>query len=211
MKLYWVKTHRIIKMLFRNFVWDVPTREKVVYLTFDDGPIPEITEWVLLQLEAHQAKATFFCIGNNINNNPNIFKKLIDGKHGIGNHTNNHLNGWKTATEDYLENVKQCELEMAKHQFSTKLFRPPYGNIKPSQSKKLRDNGYKIIMWDILSVDYDVEVTPEKCLENVLKNVTPGSIIIFHDSVKAFRNLEYVLPKTLDFLKENGYKCKVVS
>jgi len=211
MKLYWVKTHPIIKFLFRNFVWDIPTREKVVYLTFDDGPIPEITDWVLSQLERHQAKATFFCIGNNVKNNPDIFKKLMDGQHGIGNHTNNHLNGWKTPTEDYLQNVKKCEVEMAKHQFATKLFRPPYGNIKPSQSKKLRNNGYKIIMWDILSVDYDVEVTPEKCLENVLKNIAPGSIIIFHDSVKAFRNLEYVLPKTLDFLKENGYKCDLLN
>jgi peptidoglycan/xylan/chitin deacetylase (PgdA/CDA1 family) len=208
---FWVKTNRFIKLLFPNYVWDIPNHENKVYLTFDDGPTPEITEWVLNQLNLYDAKATFFCIGNNIEKHPDIFQKIIQKGYAIGNHTFNHLKGWKTANETYIENVSLCQFAIKKQQSSgSNLFRPPYGKIKPSQSRVLRKLGYKIIMWDVISMDFDQTITKEKCLENVLKNVRSGSIIIFHDSVKAQQNLQYVLPLTLAFLKEKGFVCSVI-
>lgn len=209
--MIWVKTHWIIKRLFSNYVWEIPNNENKVYLTFDDGPTPEITEWTLNQLKEYNAKATFFCIGDNIRKYPEIFQKIINEGHSIGNHTFNHFNGWKTSTSDYIENVKLYETEHCKlNTEHCKLFRPPYGKIKPSQSKILRKLGYKIIMWDIISYDFDATISKEQCLENVLKNVKSGSIIVFHDSKKAFWNLEYVLPRTLEFLKEKGYVCEKI-
>ena len=208
MKLHWVKTHWTIKKLFSNYVWDIPNMENKVYLTFDDGPTPEITQWTLNQLKNYNAKATFFCIGDNIRKYPEVFKEVVKEGHSIGNHTFNHLNGWKTNTQNYIENAKLFEKEYGKLSTETcKLFRPPYGKITPSQSKILRKMSYKIIMWDVLSVDFDVTITPEQCLENVLQNVKSGSIIVFHDSVKAFANLEYVLPRTLEFLEQKGFVC----
>ncbi|WP_395052940.1 polysaccharide deacetylase family protein [Flavobacterium sp.] len=221
MNFRWIKTHRIIKKIFSNYIWDIPNAENKVYLTFDDGPTPEITEWTLKLLEKHNAKATFFCIGDNVNKFPAIYQKIISSKHAVGNHTFNHLNGWKTENNIYFENVKQCqntleintnnskqfqELETQNSKLET-LFRPPYGKIKPSQSKILRKLGYKIIMWDVISYDFDPAISKEECLENVLKNVKSGSIIVFHDSQKAFTNLEYVLPRTLEFLSEKGFVC----
>lgn len=214
---FWVKTNYFVKKIFPNYVWDIPNNENKVFLTFDDGPIPEITEWTLEQLKKYDAKATFFCIGNNIEKHPDIFNNIITQGHAIGNHTFNHLNGWKNSTEDYIENVKLCQSQITNPkshpsdselaQQILNLFRPPYGKIKPSQSRILRKLGYKIIMWDILSYDFDQTVTPEKCLDNVLKNVLNGSIIVFHDNVKAEQNLKYALPKTLAFLKEKGFVC----
>lgn len=194
-----------------NFLWDIKSDRKVVYLTFDDGPTPEITNWVLSQLDSFNAKATFFCIGNNIDSNPEIFKNVIKSGHAIGNHTNNHINGWNSTSDDYLKNVKLCADQISAHGCPTNLFRPPYGKLKMSQSKRLRQLGYKIVMWDILSADFDKTITPEDCLKNVVNNIAPGSIIIFHDSVKAFANLKYALPKTLEFLKCEGYSCEVIS
>ena len=216
MNFYWIKTNSFIKKIFSNYVWDLPNTQNKIYLTFDDGPTPEITGWVLNQLQKHHAKATFFCIGNNIEKHPEIFKKILADGHAIGNHTHNHLNGWKTSTKEYIENSNRwsvvsgqssnCQLPTANCQ----LFRPPYGKIKPSQSRKLRQLGYKIIMWDVLSSDFDQKITPEQCLENVKSNVKSGSIIVFHDSLKAFQNLEYTLPKTLEFLKEKGFVFDVI-
>lgn len=213
MDLLWIKTHPIIKNIFSNYIWSISTTEKKVFLTFDDGPIPEITDWVLNQLKVYNAKATFFCIGNNIEKHPEVFNKLLEEGHAIGNHTFNHVKGWNTLNKTYFKEVEMCEAEIQKSpivNFKSKLFRPPYGKIKPSQSRILRKLGYKIIMWDILSADYKKEISKEKCLENVLKNVESGSIIVFHDSIKAFQNLEYVLPKTLQYLSENGYECDVI-
>ncbi len=210
----WVKTNPFIKLLFPKYVWDIPNHEKKVYLTFDDGPNPQITEWVLDQLQQYDAKATFFCIGNNIEKHPDIFQKIIDDNHAVGNHTFSHLKGWETDTNEYIENTRRCSLFMREKEkgISDKgdtfeLFRPPYGKIKTSQSRALRRLGYKIIMWDVLSRDFDKTITPEECLKNVLKNVEMGSIIVFHDSIKAAQNLKYVLPKTLAFLKEKGFVC----
>lgn len=213
---YWVKSKSWMKWLFPKHVWKIDIMEKKVFLTFDDGPTPEITHWVLEQLKIHNAKATFFCIGNNIKKYPEIVTQILNENHAVGNHTFNHLNGWKTITEEYLKNIEMCQKELEDGSFTTynlqpniyNLFRPPFGKIKPSQSRKLRALGFKIIMWDIISFDFDSEVSKEKCLENVLKNIENGSIIVFHDSDKAWKNLEFVLPKTLQFLNENGYSCE---
>lgn len=209
MKSYWVKTHRLIKTCFPGFVWDIPNNEKKIYLTFDDGPTPGITEWVLDLLDEHNVKATFFCIGNNIENNPDIFKKVTDGGHAIGNHTYNHLNGWKTDNDIYFKNIADTEKSIqGRHESfkENKFFRPPYGKIRSSQAAEMRRRGYKIIMWDILSADFDKQITAEKCLQNVIQNTRSGSVIIFHDSIKAFPNLEYALPKAIVYLKEKGYR-----
>lgn len=209
MDLMWVKTNRLIKWLFPKYVWEIPNRENKIYLTFDDGPIPEITEWVLDVLKEEKIKATFFCIGDNIQKNSGIFKRIIAEGHSVGNHTFNHLKGWNFSTEDYIENTILCENAIASNteikKQKTKIFRPPYGKIKFSQSKKLQNLGYKIIMWDVLSVDYDKEVTAEQCLENIIKNTVSGSIIVCHDSIKAFKNLEYALPKAIKQLKSKGF------
>jgi peptidoglycan/xylan/chitin deacetylase (PgdA/CDA1 family) len=212
MKFYWIKTNWLIKKIFSNYTWDVSNTGNTVYLTFDDGPIPEVTELVLAELKKHGFKATFFSIGENITKYPEIFKKVISEGHSIGNHTFNHLNGWNTSTEDYIKNVARCEEAIGKNtnqNLKSKLFRPPYGKIKSAQSKAIQKLGYKIIMWDVLSADFDTTISRKQCLDNVLLNVKPGSIIVFHDSVKAFKNLEYVLPKTLAFLKEKKFNCDV--
>lgn len=221
MKAYWVKTHYLIKKVFSNYVWDIPNNEKKIYLTFDDGPTPEITNWVLDQLDQYNAKATFFCIGKNITAHPEIFNKIIEKGHAIGNHTHNHLNGWKTSIEEYIENSNQCSVvsnQIAEHKTADcilnsehcKLFRPPYGKIKAVQAKKLRQKDYKIIMWDVLSADFDQNITKEECLNNVISNTQSGSIIVFHDSVKAFKNLEYALPKTLEHLFKNNFVFETI-
>jgi len=215
MKLYWIKTNLFIKKIFPNYIWNIPNAENKIYLTFDDGPTPVITEWVLEKLKKHQAKATFFCIGKNIDNHPEIFHKIINEGHSTGNHTYNHLKGWNTSTEDYLDNIALCQskiydLNSAICNQQPPLFRPPYGKIKKSQSQKLQQLGYKIIMWDVLSADFDQTISPEKCLNNVLQNVEAGSVIVFHDSVKAFPNLEYTLPKILLILKERGFAFSAI-
>lgn len=215
MKFYWIKTNAFIKSFFSKYTWAIPNNSKTVFLTFDDGPTEEITTWTLAQLAKHEAKATFFCIGKNIDRNPEIFSEIIKKGHAIGNHTYNHQNGWQTKTENYLANSQLCEIAIHKQdpdffKLQSKLFRPPYGKIKTEQAKKLIQMGYKIIMWDVLSADFDPNISPEKCWKNVASNLTSGSIIVFHDSQKAFANLEYVLPRTLALIKEKGYQTAVI-
>lgn len=209
MDLMWVKTNRFIKWLFPKYIWDIKNSANKIYLTFDDGPIPEVTEWVLEVLNKYEVKATFFCIGDNIEKHPEIFQKVIQNGHSIGNHTFNHLKGWNFSTEEYIENTLKCEKAITSNSeiknLKSKIFRPPYGKIKPSQSKILQKMGYKIIMWDVLSVDYDKEISPEQCLENIIQNTVSGSIIACHDSLKAFKNLEYALPKAIEYLKNKGF------
>lgn len=214
MNLYWIKTNPIVKRLFFNQIWDIPNSEKKIYLTFDDGPTPEVTEWVLAVLKKHEIKATFFCIGDNIRKHPDLFKKVLAEGHSVGNHTYNHLQGWKTSDKTYLSNVNFCHDAIQKETDTTPLpmlFRPPYGKIRLSQSSKLRKLGYKIIMWDVLSADFDTSISEEKCLDHVVKNTTQGSIIVFHDSKKAFKNLEYVLPRAIAFLKEKGFQFEKIA
>ena len=224
MNFNWVKTNKWIKKVFNNLVWDIPNSDKKIYLTFDDGPIPEVTEWVLDILKSEGIKATFFCIGDNIKKHPNIYKRILAEGHQTGNHTFNHLNGWKTETNQYIENSKLCETEIEKFQNlkiqksdsqlptpNFQLFRPPYGKIKPSQSKAIRQLGYKIIMWDVLSYDFDPTISVEKCLENVISNTEQGSIIVFHDSLKAEKNMKYALPKAIQILKDKGFVFDIIS
>lgn len=208
MSLYFIKTPTIIQRIFKNYIWSFPTSKKVIYLTFDDGPTPEITEWTLNTLKDFNAKATFFCIGENIENHPEIVENIIIEGHTIGNHTHNHLNGWKSSNTTYIKNIEQAEETFKHFNFSTfqqKLFRPPYGKIKPSQEKKIRKKAYEIVLWDVLSADFDQSISKEKCLENVLKNTKNGSIILFHDSVKASKNMKYVLPKVLSHFSKKGF------
>ena len=214
MKLYWVKTGKVIKQLFKGYVWDIPTAQKVAYLTFDDGPTPDVTEFVLDVLAQHNIKATFFCIGNNIEKHPDIFRQVIDAGHTIANHTYNHLNGWKAGFDSYMDNVWKCEESITSRHIEfrgNKLFRPPYGKIKSSQARALREQGYRIIMWDVLSADFDRTITPERCLQNIVRNVQSGSVIIFHDSVKAAVNMRYALPRAIEILKEKGYRFEAIT
>ena len=239
MRPYLVKMPKLVKWLFPQRVWALPNTANTVYLTFDDGPIPEVTPWVLEELKKHQAKATFFCIGDNMRKHPEIFKRILDEGHAVGNHTFNHLNGWKTETSEYIENVMKAEagsreyevgstkweVRSGKHEagrressgdlildinHSTFLFRPPYGKLTGKQSKLLQKKGYKIIMWDVLSADYDSKVSKKQCLNNVLKHLKPGSIVVFHDSLKAEKNLRYVLPKVLEYINNKNWKCESI-
>ena len=215
--MYLVKTPFLLKKLYpSSLVWNKSRGHKVIFLTFDDGPIPIVTPWVLKTLKNFNAKATFFCIGENIANHPEIFEQIKADGHAVGNHTYNHLKGWITDDETYLENFKKCQSLT-----QTKLFRPPYGRIKFSQIKLLKNqlasskyqedlqrDQISIIMWDVLSGDFDVSLSREKCLKNVIKHTQNGSIIVFHDSLKAWDRLEYALPKALEYWTENGFEFK---
>ena len=203
------KTPKVAKLLFPSLVWEVPSNEKSIYLTFDDGPTPVITDWVLDTLNEYGAKATFFCIGKNIKQNPQIFNRILEEGHGIGNHTNNHLKGWNTKTSTYISDIKKCEKQITKHVGAkTTLFRPPYGKIKRKQIKKVQKLGYKIVMWNVLPVDWDKKVSVTQCLQNAVYYTKPGSIVVFHDSEKAARNMQYALPRVLQQFTNEGYKFK---
>jgi peptidoglycan/xylan/chitin deacetylase (PgdA/CDA1 family) len=197
--MYIVRPSFLLRKIYPKAIWRIPTKEKKIYLTFDDGPIPVVTPWILDLLKKSEIKATFFCVGENVVKNANIYQRILDEKHALGNHTYNHLNGWNSHSKTYIKNVKKCDEVM-----HSKLFRPPYGRAKKSQIEHL-SNQYSIIMWDVLSGDYDKNTSPEKCLKNVIKGVRNGSIIVFHDNIKAQKNVEYALPKFIDWAKENGF------
>ncbi len=203
------KTPKVLKQFFSSYTWDLYVKnEKKLYLTFDDGPIPDITEFVLDQLRLHNANATFFCIGENIKKHPEIFNKIVSEGHSVGNHTMNHLKAWKSSSRAYLKNITDCENTMLKHIEilpEQRIFRPPYGQISYSKFKILEKIGYKIILWDVLSKDWEQNSTPEVCLQNVIQNTEQGSIIVFHDSIKASKNLTYALPKVLDYFTKKGF------
>jgi peptidoglycan/xylan/chitin deacetylase (PgdA/CDA1 family) len=199
--------------IFSKYTWRFSISKKEIYLTFDDGPTPEITTFVLNELKKHNAKATFFCIGKNISTHPEIFKQIIKEDHSVGNHTQNHLNGWKNKTQDYIKNTSEVQRTLQLSNFKTlklNLFRPPYGKIKQKQAKYLLSKGYKIIMWSVLSGDFDTNLSKEKCLQNVLKNTSNGSIVVFHDSVKAAEKVKYVLPKVLEYFSKKGFQFKAI-
>lgn len=266
-----IKTPSILRTSFPNYIWNVKTNEKVLYLTFDDGPTPQITQQVLSILEQYKAKATFFCIGKNIEENTDVFNQIVVKGHSLGNHTYDHLNGWKTDTESYIENTlmaqevinAECgvqsgeEIQSSKFKvdseieveveheirntelksqitnyksqdsnvtssavekynpklltLNSKLFRPPYGRIKPQQAKQLQKQNYKIIMWDVLSYDWEKKISKEQVLQNIISKTKSGSIIVFHDSKKAAKNMLYALPKVLDYFSEKGYRFEVLT
>ena len=190
----------LLRNLFGSLVWHVPARDPVLYITFDDGPIPEVTPWVLDTLDAYHAHATFFCVGDNVRKHPGVYAEVKKRGHAVGNHTMHHLNGWKTPTVKYIDDVN----EGAGYIAST-LFRPPYGRITRRQLGILKEQ-YSIIMWDVLSRDYEVGLSGQQCLQNVLRNAKPGSIIVFHDSLKAFPRLKEALPATLEHFHKLGFR-----
>ena len=198
--MYLSFTPAFFQNMFSNFVWTLPSEESVIYLTFDDGPIPEVTPWVLDLLDEYNAKASFFCVGENIDRYPHIFLDIKSRLHTIGNHTYNHLSGWGHDNATYLRNVRKGAIASG-----SRLFRPPYGRIKPSQMRILKSH-YKVVMWDVLSGDFDPILSQEACLENVLKNTMNGSIIVFHDSLKSQTKLRYVLPRVLDYYSRRGFR-----
>ena len=220
--MYLVKSPLLLKWFYSALTWNKSRSEKIVYLTFDDGPIPNVTDFVLNTLNTFNVKATFFCIGDNIIKHPEVFERLKNEGHAIGNHTFNHLNGWKTDDKTYLNNVLKCQ-ELTQ----TSLFRPPFGRIRKSQVFSLesivlspesnflpkidsrletKDSRLNIVMWDVLSGDFDTSLSPQKCYHNVVKNTENGSIIVFHDSLKAFERLQYALPKAIEYLSNEGYQ-----
>ncbi len=213
--LLFTKTSPLLSAVYRDCLWRVNTKEKILYLTFDDGPIAEITPFVLDELKRWKAKATFFCIGKNVEANSEIFQRIINEGHSIGNHTYDHLNGWNYSDKEYFENIEKCAAVLnlqsspvdrngMKQIFNLQLFRPPYGKLKPSQYAKLKLQ-YKLVMWDVLSFDFDLKMEEEKMLQNVLKNTETGSIIVMHDSLKAKPKVEYALPKILEYFSEKGF------
>jgi len=206
------RTPFFLPWLYPGLQWRIPTVEKEIYLTFDDGPIPGPTEFVLDQLERSHAKATFFCIGENVSRYPEIFQAAARQGHAIGNHTFNHLKGWNYSVAEYLANIRLCQEEFLKSPHSLRrvtLFRPPYGRIKRSQIRALK--GYSIIMWDVLSHDYSGTISPEQCLRGTIQATRPGSIIAFHDSLKAEKNMRYTLPRFLEHFTRQGYSFKALT
>ena len=200
-----------LSLLFPELIFSVRTTEKKIYLTFDDGPTPEVTPWVLDVLKQYNAPATFFCVGCNVEKNPALLSEIITAGHSIGNHTMHHLSGWGTSSATYLEDVRQCDevlfhlqQQTTNNKQQTNFFRPPYGRITPSQYSSLKKK-YRIVMWDLLSRDFDKNISGEKCLQRVITKSKPGSIVVFHDSVKAEKNLRYVLPRALEYFSENGF------
>jgi peptidoglycan/xylan/chitin deacetylase (PgdA/CDA1 family) len=202
--MYVTKTPAVVKALYRSLVWNMPRTTNTIYLTFDDGPHPEITEEVLTLLNRYNAKASFFCVGENVAKYQKTFDALLEHGHAVGNHTYNHLNGWQTEDKIYFENVEQCQ-----NYTKSNLFRPPYGKITRSQTRHINQT-HRIIMWDVLSADFDKTITPEKCLDNVIKNLQPGSIVVFHDSEKAYNNMMYALKGSLNYIAEKGWECKTL-
>ena len=203
--MYLVTTPWWLRLIFgKVLTWEVDTKEKEIFITFDDGPHPTVTPFVLDCLRQYNAKATFFCIGKNVAQYPTLYRQIIDEGHLVGNHTYNHLNGWNTQDKEYFENIQQ-----AKNIIDSKWFRPPYGKISKFQIKHLKPL-YNIVMWSVLSGDFDISLSKEKCLDNVIKHTNEGSIIVFHDSEKAFQRLEYALPLALKYFQEKGFAMKVI-
>jgi peptidoglycan/xylan/chitin deacetylase (PgdA/CDA1 family) len=213
--MYFITVPRWLRWVYPGLIWNIPVEddEKILYLTFDDGPHPIATPFVLDQLKKYNAKATFFCIGRNVVEHPGIYKRILDEGHSVGNHTYNHLNGWKVKDKEYIDDILK-----AGEVIDSKMFRPPYGRITKFQSKVLRcerstdprtttsQYRFSIVMWSVLSADWDNNINGEKCYENVILNAKPGSIVVFHDSAKALQRLQFALPKVLEYYSQKGYR-----
>ena len=206
--MYFIKSPFWLRLIYRSCIWRKSTQDRVLYLSFDDGPHPEATPFVLEQLELFNAKASFFCIGKNVQLYPEIYDSITTAGHVVGNHTQNHMNGWKNTTANYIADIKE-----ATKSISSNLFRPPYGRISFSQIKALRSDPslpQQIMMWDVLSGDFDITITGDQCAQNVIQHAGPGSIIVFHDSAKAMDRLRIALPKVLLHFSNLGYQFKAV-
>ena len=198
-----LKPPKLIRRLMPDLIWEIDDADGV-FLTFDDGPTPGITEWILATLDKYDAKATFFVLGKNVEMYPDLFRRIVDAGHRVGNHTYSHQKGWCMSLERYTEDV-----DFANDLIKSELFRPPYARITPSQTRLLAQR-YKLVMWDVLSRDYSRRLSPRGCLKNVTKHLQAGSIVVFHDSVKAFRNMRYALPHTLEHIRRMGLQCKSI-
>jgi peptidoglycan-N-acetylglucosamine deacetylase len=194
-----IQPKKILRHLYRLAFWKINTSEKIIYLTFDDGPI-DFTLWILDELKKYSAKATFFCVGANIIKHPKVFERIKAEVHIAANHTMNHVKGYKLSVEEYMNEVEECEALT-----NNKIFRPPYGQLKRSQYRELLKHDYKIILWDVISYDYE-KISSEHCADNVIKNTKAGSIVLFHDSIKAEENVRYALPLFLKHFSGLGYR-----
>lgn len=206
--MYLIQSPKLLRALSPSVAeWQMPVAagDPAVYLTFDDGPHPTATPFVLEQLEKYEAKATFFCIGKNVADHPDIYERILQEGHSTGNHTYNHLKGWTTKTIPYVENVAQ-----AARLIDSRLFRPPYGRIKRMQANQLHQMGYRIIMWNLLSADFDTSLRPERCLENVVFHLKPGDIVVFHDSTKAWDRMSYALPRVLEHCRRQQWSVRAL-
>jgi peptidoglycan/xylan/chitin deacetylase (PgdA/CDA1 family) len=192
----------LLRQVYPDCLWRVSTRDKKAYLTFDDGPHPVATPFVLDQLKQAGAKGTFFCLGKNVAAYPDIYRRILQEGHAVGNHTFNHLNGWKTPDDKYFEDILA-----AKKYIDSPLFRPPYGRISRWQLQQLPKKALQLkpVMWTILSGDFDPSIPAKKCLENVVRPMKKGAIVVFHDSEKALPHLTFALPRVIQFLHESGY------
>jgi peptidoglycan/xylan/chitin deacetylase (PgdA/CDA1 family) len=199
-----VRIPRILKIVYPDIVWEIRDEKPSLYLTFDDGPTPDITSNVLSILGQYNARATFFCIGRNVERHPELYRKILEDGHATGNHTYSHLKGWYTPNNEYYKDI-----ELAARFIHSGLYRPAYGMITPAQLRFLQLH-YRIVMWDIMSYDFDRSTRPEKCLKNVLDNAHSGSIVVFHDSVKAFEKVQYALPRILEYYNGKGYTFRSI-
>jgi peptidoglycan/xylan/chitin deacetylase (PgdA/CDA1 family) len=200
-----IRPPKFVRRLFPSYIWNFPEVADTVYLTFDDGPSPEVTPWVLDQLARYNAQATFFCLGKNVEMHPEVFEAIRQGGHAVGNHSYSHLKGWGMETGAYLRDV-----EFAESFIGGNLFRPPYARIGPNQARVLSER-YKIIMWNVLSRDYSRRLSEKACARGVIKHLRPGDIVVFHDSRKSAKNLWYALPVTLQYIYSKGWKCKAIT
>ncbi len=196
-----LKPPKFLRKLMPDLLWEIEDRDSI-FLTFDDGPTPGITEWILATLDKYNAKATFFLLGRNVELYPELYRQIIEAGHAVGNHTYSHQKGWKMSLERYVEDV-----EFASGYIESNLFRPPYAQITPSQARFL-GRRFKLVMWDVLSRDYSNKVSPKGCLQNVIKYLEAGSVVVFHDSEKSFPNMSYALPRTLEYATRLGLKCR---
>ncbi len=199
-----IKPPKIIKKIFPSFIWNFDNERDSVFLTFDDGPRPEVTPWVLDQLDKYNAKATFFCIGKNVEMHPELYQEILRRGHAVGNHSYSHVKGWGMDTGDYVRDI-----DTASDMIQSNLFRPPYARIGPNQARVLSER-YRIVMWNVLSRDYSKRVSGKGCVKNVVPHIKAGAIIVFHDSLKSSRNLWYALPRVLQAIKDKGLICKKI-
>lgn len=205
------RTHRLVQRLLPGFTWRVPGPEKAIYLTFDDGPIPEVTDFVLEALAPYHARATFFCVGDNLRRHPGIARRVAQAGHRLGNHTFHHLKGWQTPLADYLDNIALCQEALQPYEEAGRppLFRPPHGRMARDQYRQIRKH-YQVVMWEVLTYDFDAGLPAEACLERAIRHTRPGSVVVFHDSLKARRNLTYVLPRYLAHFAGQGYQFRAL-
>ena len=209
--MFFFKTPKLFELLYPEVLWHGARDKKHIYLTFDDGPVPEVTEYILDLLLEHKIKATFFCVGENVVRNQDIFLRIVNEGHCIGNHTYSHLNGWKVQEQEYINNIEACSDVFKKlgYDVEVRLFRPPYGKIKRKTLSKIKKN-YEIIMWDVLSYDFSNKVSAQKCLNKSLRHTKNGSIIIFHDSKKTFSKIKLVISQYVKFLKGKNYEFRML-